>query len=204
MQQNPYCSRCLNSLTISQNNKGDSIGICDKCRTIKILSVKEKENYSYNEKCKKMCDCSEIAYAHGDNDFYECLCCFKKIPLSDDTLTHLKKIDLLRKLGELSQCGIKLSQNYSMKSNAVLMHYEYNIHKNERMKQIKIQWMKHHVDCIEKIISYVCNKTNDKPCIDSDSNKTNDKPCIDSDSNSYSDFDNDLNNNFDPEMNSLC
>ena len=90
MQQNPYCSRCLNSLTISQNNKGESIGICDKCRTIKILSVKEKENYSHNEKCKKLCDCNGLAYVHGNNDFYECLCCFKKIPLSGDTVTHLK------------------------------------------------------------------------------------------------------------------
>lgn len=41
---------------------------------------------------------------------------------------------MLRKLCELQQCGIKLSQNYDMNSDYLTMEYEYKLHKNIKSK----------------------------------------------------------------------
>lgn len=53
----------------------------------------------------------------------------------------LKKLDMLRKLGELKQMGVKLSQNYNMDSSLELMTYEYELHKSIRAKKNGIQWL---------------------------------------------------------------
>lgn len=53
----------------------------------------------------------------------------------------LKKLDMLRKLGELGQYGVKISQNYSMNSDYFTMKYEYELHKNIRSKQNSVNWM---------------------------------------------------------------
>ena len=55
----------------------------------------------------------------------------------------IKKLDLLRKLGELKQLGVKLSQNYSMDSDIKMMEYEYKLHHDIRAKQNSVQWMSH-------------------------------------------------------------
>ncbi len=52
----------------------------------------------------------------------------------------LKKLELLRKLGELAQYGVKLSQNYSMSSDYFTMKYEHQLHTNIRSKQNFINW----------------------------------------------------------------
>ncbi len=48
---------------------------------------------------------------------------------------------MLRKLGELVQYGVKLSQNYNMNSDYFAMKYEYELHKNIRAKQNSVNWM---------------------------------------------------------------
>lgn len=53
----------------------------------------------------------------------------------------LKKLDMLRKLGELSQYGVKLSQNYSINSDYNTMKFEYDLHTGIRSKQNTINWM---------------------------------------------------------------
>ena len=53
----------------------------------------------------------------------------------------LKKLDMLRKLGELGQCGVKLTQSYSLNSDYFQMKYEYELHKNIRAKSNSINWM---------------------------------------------------------------
>lgn len=53
----------------------------------------------------------------------------------------LSKLDMLRKLGELSNAGVKLSQNYNLKSDLKMMKYEYELHKSIRSKQNAINWM---------------------------------------------------------------
>ena len=64
------------------------------------------------------------------------------IPHSDQLTNEeriLRKLNILRKLGELSQYGIKLSQNYSMDSPYRIMKFEYDLHKKVRDKQNGIQ-----------------------------------------------------------------
>jgi len=53
----------------------------------------------------------------------------------------LKRLDMLRKLGELVQYGVKLSQNYNMNSDYFAMKYEFELHKNIRAKQNSVNWM---------------------------------------------------------------
>ena len=53
----------------------------------------------------------------------------------------LRKLDMLRKLSELAQAGVKLSQNYNMNSDYKMMKYEYELHKGIRAKQNGINWM---------------------------------------------------------------
>lgn len=53
----------------------------------------------------------------------------------------LRKMDMLRKLGELAQAGVKLSQNYSMDCDYKTMKFEYELHTGIRSKQNAINWM---------------------------------------------------------------
>lgn len=53
----------------------------------------------------------------------------------------LRKLDMLRKLGELAQNGIKLSQNYNMNSDYQTMKFEYDLHYSIRAKKNSINWM---------------------------------------------------------------
>ena len=53
----------------------------------------------------------------------------------------LRKLDMLRKLSELAQAGVKLSQNYNMNSDYKMMKYEYELHKGIRAKQNGVNWM---------------------------------------------------------------
>jgi hypothetical protein len=53
----------------------------------------------------------------------------------------LQKLDMLRKLGELTQHGVKLSQNYNMDSDLTAMEYEYNLHYSIRSKKNAVNWL---------------------------------------------------------------
>ena len=53
----------------------------------------------------------------------------------------LKKLDMLRKLGELAQYGVKLSQNYNINSDFDTMKYEYELHRSIRAKRNGVNWM---------------------------------------------------------------
>lgn len=53
----------------------------------------------------------------------------------------LAKLDMLRKLGELTQYGVKLSQNYNMKSDYKAMKYEYELHRSIRDKRNGVKWL---------------------------------------------------------------
>jgi hypothetical protein len=53
----------------------------------------------------------------------------------------LAKLDMLRKLGELTQYGVKLSQKYSMESDYRAMKYEYELHRSIRDKANGVKWL---------------------------------------------------------------
>ena len=54
---------------------------------------------------------------------------------------RLEKLSMLRKLGELTQKGVTLSQNYNMNSDLKSMKYEYDLHCSIRAKHNSINWM---------------------------------------------------------------
>jgi hypothetical protein len=53
----------------------------------------------------------------------------------------LRKLDMLRKLGELSRAGVTLSTNYGMSSDYKTMKFEYELHTSIRSKQNSLGWM---------------------------------------------------------------
>lgn len=54
---------------------------------------------------------------------------------------QIKKLDMLRKLGELSQRGVKISYNYNMDSDYDTMKFEYDLHTGIRAKSNSVNWM---------------------------------------------------------------
>jgi len=72
------------------------------------------------------------SYTNTQSDTYV------KEPSEDEI--HLEKLDMLRKLGELTQRGVTLSQNYNMNSDLKSMKYEYNLHASIKAKQNTINW----------------------------------------------------------------
>jgi hypothetical protein len=59
---------------------------------------------------------------------------------SEDEL-NIAKLNMLRQLGELTQHKVKLSQNYSMKSDYKAMKYEFELHKSIRDKHNGTKWL---------------------------------------------------------------
>ncbi len=53
----------------------------------------------------------------------------------------LEKFDMIRKLAELKQYGVKLSQQYTMDSDINIMKFEYQLHTGIRAKKNAINWM---------------------------------------------------------------
>jgi hypothetical protein len=54
---------------------------------------------------------------------------------------NMRKFDMLLKLGELTQLGITISDNYNMKSDYETMKHEYEMHTNLRSKRNAVNWM---------------------------------------------------------------
>lgn len=54
--------------------------------------------------------------------------------------THAK-LEMLKKLGELTLKGVRLSQNYNMNSDYKTMAYEYELHTGMRKKTNTIRWL---------------------------------------------------------------
>ncbi len=66
---------------------------------------------------------------------------FSKNEFESEEEENLAKLDMLRKLGELTQYGIKLSQPYNMNSSYKAMKYEYELHRSIRDKQNGVKWL---------------------------------------------------------------
>ena len=110
----------------------------------------ENDNYNYNHNTDTKN--TDIRYSESYNNAQKSDTCNTKqitgntnIKNEDENLTAeelmLRKLDMLRKLSELAQAGVKLSQNYNMNSDYKMMKYEYELHKGIRAKQNGINWM---------------------------------------------------------------
>lgn len=62
--------------------------------------------------------------------------------LLNEEEVELLKLDMIRKLGDLTQYGVKLTDNYSMNSPYKKMKYEYELHMNVRKKKNSIMFMR--------------------------------------------------------------
>lgn len=62
-------------------------------------------------------------------------------PLTEEEV-ELLKLDMMRKLGELTTYGVKLTDNYSMKSPYKKMKYEYELHIGVRKKKNSVHFMR--------------------------------------------------------------
>jgi hypothetical protein len=87
----------------------------------------KKDNQSYSEK--------ETFIEKNDSIDKE-----EEKPKSKEELL-LEKLDMLRKLCELKEAGVNISQNYNMNSDYNMMKYEYELHKGIRSKQNAVNWM---------------------------------------------------------------
>jgi hypothetical protein len=106
-----------------------------------INTNKNNQNYKLNnedEKRQEDKNNNEIKEEKENNIFNDTYDDYNDLS-SDKQM--LKRLDMLRKLGELVQYGVKLSQNYNMNSDYFAMKYEYELHKNIRAKQNSVNWM---------------------------------------------------------------
>lgn len=77
--------------------------------------------------------------SHRDDDSYRDKRSSEKDHSEEDE--QLKKLTMLRQLGELNQNGVKLSQNYSMNSDYKSMKFEYDLHRGIRDKHNGVRWL---------------------------------------------------------------
>ena len=64
----------------------------------------------------------------------------------------LDKLDILRKLGEIKQRGINLSQNYNLDSDLEMMTHEYNLHQQILKRNLERQYMENIISTGTKFI----------------------------------------------------
>lgn len=92
--------------------------------------VPKNDIYTKNQECKEH-NTVDSSYNNNDNGAM----------LREELL--LQKLDTLRRLGELKQCGVHISRNYGMDDDLDMMKYELKLHNDIRSKQNAVQWMSH-------------------------------------------------------------
>ncbi len=98
------------------------------------VSYDQNNNTQYTDNFQK-----NVHYQDNRNDTHEEI---NKEPIKESKEEKmLKKLDMLRKLGELAQYGVKLSQNYNINSDYDTMKYEYELHRSIRAKRNGVNWM---------------------------------------------------------------
>ena len=111
----------------------------------KYSSYKSDDNHHYKE--------SETEYAKTTYD-------------QDDPSTWTKddmevaKMNMIRKLGELKQQGVKISQNYDMDSDFKTMKFEHDLHHNIKAKKESITWMSNMMIGIVKGVELLNDNSN--------------------------------------------
>lgn len=126
----------------------------------KVSEVKDQKD-KYTDKKDKTEKSSDKPKSYNDSSTVESTEVDKNDP-SNWTKEELmiKKLDMLRKLGELTKCGIKVSQNYSMDSDYETMKFEYDLHSGIRAKDNSINWMSNMMIGIVKGIELLNDNVN--------------------------------------------
>lgn len=129
-------SSSLSSKKSSKSTKSNST-CSDASNLDEYLSNDDKQNYSdnkeknYNDDDGKSKDKQDTNLYDDDDDDYNNLSENKKL---------LKRLDLIRKLGELAQRGVQISKEYTLADDYFTMKYEYMLHSNIRAKKNFENW----------------------------------------------------------------
>ena len=111
---------------------------------------KDSKIYSDHKKYSDHNHYSDEKLKHNDtysdkNDKYSDKKNYSDEKPKKDTMTpedlELKKLNMLRKLGELKSYGVTLSKNYSMVDDLKMMEIEYNLHTGIKAKKNWIDWV---------------------------------------------------------------
>ncbi len=112
----------------------------EKVYTQETNTTLPENNYSYEQPKPRPSsygpsygDGSEHVYQDQSQDLYE--------GFSSEDELHIAKLNMLRQLGELTQHGVKLSQNYSMRSDYKAMKFENDLHRSIRDKHNGTKWL---------------------------------------------------------------
>ena len=88
------------------------MNISDFQKKYNQINPQQAENYNQNNSYNNSYDNSySNSYTDTRTDTHH-------VEPSEDEI-HLQKLDMLRKLGELAQIGVNLSQNYNMNSDLI-------------------------------------------------------------------------------------
>ena len=82
---NPCCNYCWNAYYVSVID-GKHIGICEKCRTKKMLTRKERDDYIMFQEMSRPCggDCPGNCYFEEDKLRFKCGICWSKKYITRD------------------------------------------------------------------------------------------------------------------------
>jgi hypothetical protein len=115
-----------NTNDINNDNDNDNYNYSDK----KDYHTTEKDTFSDKQDFTEKFDEKKNDMVHNKEE---------KQKSKEELL--LEKLDMLRKLCELKEAGVNISQNYNMNSDYNMMKYEYELHKGIRSKQNAVNWM---------------------------------------------------------------
>lgn len=105
-----------------------------------VRDYEDKNNYDYNPQFKA----GKYGPSVGDGPMNKAN---KDAPSDAKTSFNsaeeekLAKLNMLRQLGELTEYGVVLSQNYSMNSDYDAMKWEYEMHRSIRDKKNGVKWL---------------------------------------------------------------
>lgn len=122
----------------------------DEIESYKHQDSPQNNNHIFHEKpsvkTNKHTESSHNKSNSHDDSFADSSTAKKSFDPEDQSMwseeeLYLRKLDILRKLGELAQAGVTLSQNYSINHDYKMMKFEYDLHTGIRSKQNAITWM---------------------------------------------------------------
>ena len=97
-----------------------------------LMTIKEK----IEEKRQDMIKREKLLEAQKENELQEVQINFPPEQNNNDTIMMHKKVELLGKLRELEQYGVKMSKHYTLDSDYNDMLFEYEYHINHQYKQL--------------------------------------------------------------------
>lgn len=114
----------------NRSNRSNSSYSSDASNLDEYVSNDDKKDNDYSDNNDSNKDKEKNLYDDDDDDYNE-------LPESKKLL---KRLDMIRKLGELAQRGVKISKEYTLNDDYFMMKYEYMLLHNIRAKKNFENW----------------------------------------------------------------